>query len=163
MSRVPYLNSLFCVAAALRGTTTRDLYSRFGLELEDWGGGPVYWEEWFCLDREEEQALLGLPVTFSSSWSTYSLRGGWSHLFVFYNLFISMSKDWRCSVNPDSVSVNVFIFYVKIKKCCSETRTIHLLFISVHPNPQLCLYPVWPHCSYRWEVVVGVLLIFVLA
>lgn len=39
MSRVPYLNSLFCVAAALRGTTTRDLYSRFGLELEDWGGG----------------------------------------------------------------------------------------------------------------------------
>lgn len=34
-SHAPYLNSLFCVAAALRGTTTRDLYSHFGLELED--------------------------------------------------------------------------------------------------------------------------------
>lgn len=108
------------------------------------------------------------------------------------------------------------------KKCCSETRTIHLLFISVNPNlhagvngpslikpfqdsllrvlsmftslsdlqvkgqpvsvsqptltftlanprlvfvsvpTQLCLYPVRPHCSDRWEAVVAVLLIFLL-
>lgn len=28
--------TFLCLAAALRGTTTRDLYSHFGLELDDW-------------------------------------------------------------------------------------------------------------------------------
>lgn len=37
---------------------------------------------------------------------------------------------------------------------------LRLVFASV--STQLCLYPVWPRCSDQWEVVVGVLLIFLL-
>lgn len=92
---VPWLKMSVGFSAVLRGTTTRDLYSHFGLELEDWRSTVGLSTVTFCLSRDTFVVGPCSPLgsTTFTSWRRFVLPGRFWHMNVKTPLTLCTNVD----------------------------------------------------------------------